>query len=305
MLTIALREYLESLTTERGLSPNTVAAYQRDLKPWVMHLENQWALTPSAKRNDPVLLRVFIRRRLEQNISNRSLARFLSAVSGFQKYLQRHGWPDDVIFRLPRMKTPRRIPGFISQADARRLIDPATPADSTRNRFLCWRDYTIVALLYATGIRREELARLHLPDIDRSRGLISVLGKGNKRREVPVGTEAMRDLDRYLDERHQFLSTRTTPTPAVFLNRDGQQLSQRSINRIVRAFAARAGLDVTPHALRHSFATHLLENGASLMLIKEILGHASLTTTQKYTHVTAETMKQVFNAAHPRSGRKD
>ncbi len=304
MLTVALRDYLESLETERGLSPNTIAAYRRDLKPWVEHLENQWALAPNSRRNDPVLLRVFMRRRLEQDVSNRSLARFLSAVSGFQRYLLRHGWKEEYIFRLPRMKVPKRIPSFISQSDAQRLMEPS-PVESKGSRFLHYRDYTIVALLYATGIRREELARLHLPDIDRSRGLISVLGKGNKRREVPVGEETMRDLNQYLNERQVYLSTRTIHTPAVFLNRSGQPLSLRSINRVVRAFAARAGLDITPHALRHSFATHLLENGASLMLIKEILGHASLTTTQKYTHVTAEAMKQVFNAAHPRSGRKD
>lgn len=303
MLSIALREYLESLQTERGLSPNTIAAYRRDLKPWVEHLENQWTLTPSARKNDPVFLRVFIRRRLEQKVSNRSLARFLSAVSGFQRYLQRNGWDQQYFFRLPRMKTPKRIPDFISQADAKRLVEPAQ-ADSKRNRFLHWRDYTMVALLYATGIRREELTRLHLPDIDRSRGLISVLGKGNKRREVPVGEETMRDLNLYLKERQAYLQTKA-PTPAVFVNRSGRPLSLRSVNRIVRAFASKAGLDITPHALRHSFATHLLENGASLMLIKEILGHASLTTTQKYTHVTADAMKQVFNAAHPRSGRKD
>jgi site-specific recombinase XerD len=135
-------------------------------------------------------------------------------------------------------------------------------------------------------------------------GLIRVIGKGNKERVVPVGDATMVDLKAYLARRQEFVESRGVAVTSLFLNRQGGRLSVRSVDRLVKKFGRGEGLDFTPHALRHSFATHLLENGADLMLIKEILGHASLSTTQKYTHVTAETLKRVYRTAHPRSGSR-
>ena len=159
--------------------------------------------------------------------------------------------------------------------------------------------------MYVTGIRREELAAISLSDIDQKRGLITVLGKGNKVRQVPIGDKTLEDLRPYLDARAAFASLKESQTNALFLNRSGERLSIRSVDRLVGKFARSEGIEFTPHTLRHSFATHLLENGADLMLIKEILGHSSLSTTQKYTAVSVEQLRRVYDDAHPRSGARD
>ncbi len=303
MLSQTLSAYLESLALERKSAPRTIDAYRRDLEPWVAFLEQQHAAMPGNRRNDPLLLRVYLRQRSEAGVSNRSLARFLSALSGFQKFLAAKG-QKDLVFKLPKMKYSATIPNFIPQKEAGRLFTDPCPQETTGTYFFR-RDFVMIVLLYATGIRREELAGIRLGDIDLRQGLITVTGKGNKVRVVPLGDEARKDLDAYLTDRTQFLAAQGTSSDNLLLNRYGKPLSVRSIDRLVSSFGRRRGLDFTPHALRHSFATHLLENGADLMVIKEILGHASLSTTQKYTHVTAEAMKKVYRKAHPRSGTKD
>lgn len=304
MLAEALEAYLGSLRV-RGRAAKTVEAYCRDLTPWVAFLEEQHLKMPSASKNDPLFLRIYLRRRLESGVSNRSLARFLSALSGFQRHLAGRKGCEDCLFKLPRMKYRTSIPQFVPQGDIGRLFRHRNAREG-KGLFFYWRDYVMTVLLYATGIRRQELVGIKLADVDRCRGLITVVGKGNKQREVPVGERTMADLKQYLHLRHEY-SDRGGPatSPSLFLNRRGQALSVRSVDRIVKQFARREGLDLTPHTLRHSFATHLLENGADLMLIKEILGHSSLSTTQKYTHVTAQAMKKVYDKAHPRSGASE
>jgi site-specific recombinase XerD len=303
MLRSLLRGFLDHLADDLGRAPKTVEAYRRDLSGWIDFLEEQHKQAPSAKPNDPVFLRLYLRRRAEGGVSNRSLARFLSALSSFQKYLGTRKGGEKYLFEIPRMRYASNLPSFVPQREAVALTDGDTPVE-IRDRYLALRDYLMVVLLYATGVRREELGRIDLSDIDLQGGVISVLGKGNKRRLVPIGENTRDDLGRYLDERRDFAARTDADSPALLLNRSGRRLSLRSIDRRVRRFARAKGVDLTPHALRHSFATHLLENGADLMLIKEILGHASLSTTQKYTHVTAETMKKAFRKAHPRSGYK-
>jgi site-specific recombinase XerD len=300
MLRQALQRYLVYLDRERGRASRTVEAYRRDLAPWVTYLEEKYGRSPGLAPNDPLLLRVYLRRRLESGVSNRSLARFLSALSGFQKFLARDAKLRKHLFKIPRMKYGRRIPDFVSQKDAAELLHERESQPVTKG-YPLWRDYMIVALLYATGIRREELASITLGDIDQRRGLLTVLGKGNKQREVPIGDETLADLRMYLKQRSLFADEKSSGTGALFLNRDGGPLSVRSVDRVVKRFGRLSGIELTPHTLRHSFATHLLENGADLMVIKEILGHASLSTTQNYTHVTAEAMKKAYQKAHPRS----
>jgi len=208
------------------------------------------------------------------------------------------------IFKLPKMKFSTRMPNFITQNESEYLFDDKTTEIATKG-YLYMRDFMMVALLYATGLRREELSGIKLGDLDSKKGMVAVTGKGNKTRVVPVGKNTLIDLDRYLAIRETFTANKQSSSDSLFLNRLGKPLSVRSIDRRVKRFGQTKGLDFTPHALRHSFATHLLENGADLMLIKEILGHASLSTTQKYTHVTAETMKKAYRRAHPRSGAKE
>lgn len=303
MLTGLLEKYLKELASNSRYAERTVEAYRRDLTPWVEFLEKKYAELPQALKNDPLFLRLYLRKRSDEKVSNRSLARFLSAVAGFQKYLARTPRYAAYIFKLPAMKFRSTIPGFVPQADIGRLFEQDHRAQD-RKRFFYWRDYVMIALLYATGIRREELSRIKLSDLDLKGATVTVTGKGNKVRVVPVGEVTLKDLEKYLSVREMMLAEKPTGSPYLFLNRDGEQLSVRSIDRLVKNFAAAVGVDLTPHALRHSFATHLLENGADLMLIKEILGHASLSTTQKYTHITAESMKKAYRKAHPRSGSK-
>ncbi len=313
MLQKELTDYLKSLASGGRHSAKTIESYGRDLTPWVAFLQEKYTELPSAARNDPLLLRLYLRLRSEKGVSNRSLARFLSALSGFQRYLSRKSQYKPYLFKLPRMKFSAGIPAFVPQSKAAQLFEHGN-ARSDKGSYFYWRDFIMIALLYATGIRREELANIKLGDLDLKMGLITVIGKGNKVRAVPVGERTVEDLKNYLTLREEFASEKETIkgtsspesplSPALLLNRFGKPLTVRSIDRLVKKYGRGEGLDLTPHALRHSFATHLLENGADLMLIKEILGHSSLSTTQKYTHVTAETMKKAYKRAHPRSGAK-
>ena len=197
------------------------------------------------------------------------------------------------------MKYSAKIPEFIPMTEIDRLFEHQN-LKSEKKQYFYWRDFLMISLLYATGIRREELANIILSDIDNNSQTITITGKGNKVRVVPIGENTYDDLKRYLSQREEYLQTKGTMTPHLFLNRTGNRLTVRSVDRLVKEYARFQGMDFTPHTLRHSFATHLLENGADLLLIKEILGHSSLSTTQKYTHITAEAMKKVYKQAHPR-----
>lgn len=303
MLKKALDGFLKELATAKRRSPKTVAAYQHDLAPWVEFIQEQHVKMPGASPNDPLYLRTYLRRRVEAKVSNRSIARFLSALSMFQKHLAHQARFESYIFKLPRIKYASKLPSFVPQGEVERLFEHDNVRED-KSSYPYWRDYAMVALLYVTGLRREELSNLKLTDVVLGRGLATTVGKGNKERVVPVGEVTTDDLKRYLPIRDSFAQSCGSRSPYLFLNKEGQRLSVRSIDRLVKQFGRQHGLSFTPHTLRHSFATHLLENGADLMLIKEILGHSSLSTTQKYTHVTAESMKKVYQAAHPRSGSK-
>jgi len=301
MLKRALADFLKDLGEMRGRSARTIEAYRRDLAPWIDYLEEQYAALPGTPRNDPLLLRIYLRQRGEAGVSNRSLARFLSALSSFQRFISGRRDAKAYSFKIPRIKYGSRLPEFIPQADAARLFEHDN-ARQDKQSYFYWRDYMMIALLYVTGVRREELAGIRLGDIDLRQGLIRVIGKGKKERIVPIGDTTLAELKQYLEKREAAAEDMGVAATALFLNRRGAALSVRSVDRLAKKFGRAAGLDFTPHTLRHSFATHLMENGADLMLIKEILGHASLSTTQKYTHVTAETLKKVYRTAHPRSG---
>jgi integrase/recombinase XerD len=303
MLQKALLKYLKYLAESKHRSALTLEAYRRDLSAWLAFLEAQQTKLPSSAKNDSLFLRMYLQHRMSSGVSNRSIARFLSALSGFQKYLQRNGGDQALLFKLPRIKYSSKLPSFVPQNEAVRLFEHRN-LRVDKQTYQYWRDYLMVALLYVTGLRREELASLKLSDIDLQRGLATVIGKGNKERMVPIGDATIDDIKRYLDIRQGHMQQTDSRSPHLFLNKSGELLSVRSVDRLVKAFGQAEGLDFTPHTLRHSFATHLLENGADLLLIKEILGHSSLSTTQKYTHVTSEVMKKAYQAAHPRSGSR-
>jgi len=303
MIEKLFEKYIKEITEQKSYSVNTIDAYKRDLKPWIEFLHKKHNDFTNGSKNDPLYLRLYLHDRLEAKISNRSLARFISVVSSFQQFILRTDAYQEYVFKLPKMKFNSNIPDFIPISEMNKLFKSDKNITQS-DKYFFHRDYIMVALLYATGIRREELANMKLSDIDNSVQTITILGKGNKVRIVPTGEKTFDELQDYILIREKYLEKKLTKTPYLLLNKFGKPITVRSVNRIVKKFAQKEGMDFTPHTLRHSFATHLLENGADLLLIKEILGHASLSTTQKYTHVTAEVMKKVFNQAHPRSGAK-
>ena len=195
-LSKALNKYLENLRTEKARAERTIDAYSRDLTPWIEYLDKQYEKLPGTPKNDPIFLRMYLRDRAEQNVSNRSLSRFLSALSGFQKFLSNNNRYKPYLFRLPKIKFGSKLPSFVPQTDIDRLFEHGN-AREDKGSYFYLRDYIMVALLYVTGIRREELAGIKLGDIDQNRGLITVIGKGNKERIVPMGETTKEELKQY------------------------------------------------------------------------------------------------------------
>jgi|GEM_PF-31852 integrase/recombinase XerC len=293
--------YLDHLRDEVRASPNTLKAYQRDLDQFQAFLQagsRSGVLSPHSIRDFGAFL-------LRSGQSRSSVERKLSALRSFCKYLSRTG---SINIGIPqRILLPRkiqRLPRFIEQRPLNDLIEslPGGQELDVRSRL-------IIELLYGCGLRVSELAALRLRDFDRARQIIRVLGKGNKERLIPLGEPAWRCLDQYLSLRGD-LGRRSAPTPVtdgLLLNIRGKPLSvrgvQRTVDRILGMLPRSPGRN--PHLLRHSFATHLLENGADLRAIQEMLGHASVSTTQKYTHVCRQKLQEVFYQAHPRAQVSD
>jgi integrase/recombinase XerC len=292
----ALNNYVKYLSERRRLSPGSVRTYRASLEPWVEYIEKEYETTPPDPNVNSILLRRYLSRRRGASISARTLAGFLSALSGFQLFLAQDRKYARYVCKLRKLKYAEKLPDFLSQKEANELFE-----FMERDNYLAWRDYIMVSLFYLSGMRRAEMAGLRLHDIDPHRHIISVVGKGNKHRVVPYGDTMSNELRRYLESRETFVGDRSSHRGHLFLNYRGEPLSVRSIDRIVKKYCARLGKRVTPHMLRHSFATHMLENGADILGIKELLGHSSLATTQKYTHLTAEQLKSVYKKAHPRA----
>jgi site-specific recombinase XerD len=295
-------KYRKALDDELILSSHTKSAYVRDVAPWVAHLQdNQGAKTSSPPSEaDPIILRSFLAKRRKDGVSARSLARFLSALRHFQNFLKERHAPKRYIFPITRLKFSEKLPDGLSIAEARKIVAAPDKVD-----FLPLRDYLLALILYVTGLRRQEVASLKLRDIERGREIAEVRGKGNKVRFVPL-TEAVKGvMGQYIVVRRQFLDSRKergADDGWLLINNRGTALSSRSIDRIILKLGReRLGRRVTPHMLRHSFATHLLDAGADLMAIKELLGHSSLATTQKYTKVSSARLKEVYRKAHPRA----
>ncbi len=288
--------YIGYLTQQTTLASGSVETYRNGLKPWVEFLEKEYRENEPSPAVNAILLRKYLAARRSDGLSVRTLAGFIYALAGFQKYLARQKDGSAYLCRLNRLKYKEKIPGFLSQKEADELFDNLDK-DSYLNR----RDYLMVTLFYLTGIRRAEMAAIKISDLDLNKGTLTVIGKGNKERIVPCGQSLLADFTSYLEVREVFVGSRPDHLGLLFLNYRGEPVSTRSVNRIVMKYCARLGKNVTPHMLRHSFATHMLENGADILAIKEMLGHSSLATTQKYTHITTEQLKKVYDKAHPRA----
>jgi len=281
--------FLDYLKVERGASPHTIRGYAADLAAAVQFLGGQGVALIEADARD---LRAYAASLHQRKLSRATIARRLAGVRSCFRFLARRGMIDRNPAR--QLRTPRlgrRLPSFLPKDESKDLLDRAVEPSPLGRR-----DHALLELLYATGIRIAECCGLDCEDVDRARGAVRVVGKGDKERVVPVGETALAALDAYLADRPRFRGP-------LFLNRIGGRLTTRSAHRIVGRRARQSGIDrrVTPHTLRHTFATHMLGEGADLRLIQELLGHSRLSTTQRYTHVSPEQLMKVYDAAHPRA----
>ena len=291
----AVAEYLGALQSERGASRNTLAAYRRDLEDFHRFLSSR-SLPPEAATTDDVV--TWLERLRGRGLAAASVARRLSAVRGFYRHLLREGLAGrDPTEHLDTPRAARPLPRALSRESTVLLVE----APDTR-RAAGVRDRAALELLYATGMRASECLGLSLEDLNLSAGYVVCTGKGAKQRLVPVGAEALAWVRRYLrDVRPQH--TRRRDSGHLFVNPRGAALSRQSLWTLVRRAAAAAGLKrrVSPHVLRHSFASHLLEGGADLRSVQAMLGHADISTTQIYTHVSRERLRQIYDKLHPRA----
>ena len=289
-------QFLTYLEVERNYSRNTVANYRVDLLDFKKFLIRLNDSQPSIGEIDHLAIRGYLGDLQERQLSRSTVLRKLSTLRSFFRYLARRGYLDtDPTSALATPKVRRKLPEFLELSEVEALLS----APDTKT-IVGLRDQAILELLYSTGMRVGELLALNLPDMDRQSALVKVRGKGKKERILPVGRTAMTALDNYLARRYE-LSSR--PSQAVFLSQRGNRPDAKSIRRRIEKYARDADIKkkITPHTLRHTFATHMLNAGADLRSVQELLGHASLSTTQIYTHVTADRLKQVYEKAHPRA----
>lgn len=290
------------LRDERRVSAHTLRNYLSDLDQFESFLKSLYPEGPDVRGVDTLALRTYLGYLHQKGLSKASVMRKLATLRTFFRFLHREGRVDSNPARA--LRTPRqirRIPRVLSEEEAAGLVEAPSPPDTKTLAGL--RDHALLELLYATGLRASEAVGLDMERLLLSERLVRVWGKGKKERIVPFGEPAARAIGAYLDARPDAGNLR--PSSPVFCNLKGSRLTSRSLQRIVEKYAMLSPMDkdASPHTLRHSFATHLLGRGADLRAIQELLGHESLSTTQKYTHVAAAQLKAVYDSAHPRAKR--
>jgi integrase/recombinase XerC len=281
----------------QGVSPHTVRAYGTDLAGFIEYLTPPETETPKPRELDVLALRGWLLSLYERGLGVVSIRRQLSAVRGLFKYMRLEGVVETDYARVVLTpKGPKKLPAVMTTTQMNALVDGVGHTEPERP--FPTRDRAIFELLYGGGLRVSELSGLNLADLNRSEGWLLVRGKGRKERQVPLPRKAMEAVERYLNER-----AITPDQPALLLNHRGGRLSVRGIRRIVKEYATLISRDssVHPHSLRHAYATHLLAAGADLRAIQELLGHASLSTTQKYTQVSLTDLMAVYDKAHPKA----
>ena len=297
-ISAAITAFLNYVRVEKGLSPNTISAYSRDMYKFDAFAKKSKLTLQQVSRDDLV---DFLSSLYRQKLESRTVARHLVTLRNFFRFAQIHEMiTDDPSINLESPKIRRTLPDYLRLEEVEKLL--LQPDDKTP---IGLRDRAMLEVLYSSGLRVSELTSLRVMDLDRAVGCVRCIGKGDKERIVPVGKKAMALVDRYLrDARPKLLGkTQGSPSPILFLNRRGGRLSRVGVWKILSAYGRQAGLRValTPHMLRHSFATHLLERGADLRSVQLMLGHSDISTTQIYTHVVEERLKQIYKAHHPRA----
>jgi integrase/recombinase XerC len=310
-----VKSFLDFLKFERHFSDYTIKSYGADLFQFGQFITGQIGKLPSAQlikdptnetidaqliKTEPLTVREFLAYLYGHNYTKSTTARKLATLRSFFKFMIRRGHVS--LNPLSTIRTPKqekRLPKCLDLEQIQKLLDAPGEAD-----ILCIRDKAMLEVLYSTGIRVSELVDLTFADLDLQEGVLRVRGKGRKERLTPVGSQAIRALQRYFDRRQSENQPFDQAKGKVFLNKHGQSLSTRSVRRKLDKYLRIAGMDpgISPHTLRHSFATHLLNNGADLRSVQELLGHQSLSTTQIYTHLTTKRLQEAYDSAHPRSG---
>lgn len=291
-------DFLGYLAVERGASVHTISAYGGDLRAYVRHLAGREAKPQSASRDDVL---AFIQRLQQQGMAPSTVERKVAAVKSFHAFLVREGLTDNhPTLDLALPKVPTRLPDVISVDDAERLLSQPFPDGPTG-----YRDRAVLEVLYGCGLRVSELTALDKLDVDLDAGQLRVFGKGGKERLVPIAGAASAAVSEYLLHARPYLRARKTGArqdpSAVFVNVRGGRLTRQAVFGIVRTYGSRVGLELHPHTLRHSFATHMLQGGADLRALQEMLGHADISTTQVYTHVDRSHVLEEYLTTHPRA----
>lgn len=297
-----IEEYLIHLKIERNLADNSIESYRRDIEQYLHFLENEQVFEwDNIDRYDVVL---FLQRLKEEGKSNNSIIRMTSCLRQFHQFLRQEKMiTQDVMQSVDTPKKAEMLPKVMSLKEVDMLLE--TPDLDTE---IGLRDRAILEVMYATGLRISELINLKMDELHLTMGFIQTIGKGNKERILPIGGMAVNYLNEYLeDSRPIFESRAKEVSPFVFLNSRGKGLSRQGVWKNIKKIVQMAGIkqNVTPHMIRHSFATHLLENGADLRIVQELLGHSDISTTQIYTHITKARMKDIYNEFHPRAIKED
>jgi len=295
-----LDRFLQYLTLERNAAVNTIASYRLDVERYLAYLDGSGICNPDAITEEHAT--AFLRSLRSRGLAPRSVTRTISAVRSFHRFLLGDEITrNDPTETLDAPKLERSLPEVLSTAEVAKILDqPQARKEDKRNLWM--RDRAILEALYATGMRVSELIGLRLPDVDSHSGTVRVFGKGSKERIVPIGRPALRWIGQYTRHCRPLILGRRTSDDILFLNARGTMMTRMAVWKIVQAYAHRAGVtrEVHPHTFRHSFATHLLEGGADLRAVQEMLGHADISTTQIYTHIDREYIKEVHRTFHPR-----
>ena len=294
-MTLYIQKFLSYLEIEKNYSPHTLLNYRLDLEEFFKFL----GANTKVESIDYQALRRFLGQMRERNLKPRSVSRKLSSLRSFFKYLQREKiLKTNPASLLVTPKLDKPLPHFLSEDEAVKIIEgpKLDKTSSARNQESQLRDKAIFETLYSAGLRVSELVGLDIEDIDFIGNVVRVMGKGKKERIVPIGDKALEALKAYMDRRK-------TESPHMFLNKNGTRLTARSVCNIINKYVKQQAIaqHVSPHMFRHSFATHLLNNGADLRSVQELLGHVNLSTTQIYTHLTTDKLKSVYDKAHPRA----
>ncbi|MCM3122275.1 site-specific tyrosine recombinase XerD [Mesobacillus sp. AQ2] len=293
-----LDDFIHFLVVEKGLSKNTIVSYKRDLNSYIHYLKNVEQLGELNGVQRPQIVH-FLKFLKDSGKSSKTLARHIASIRAFHHFLLREKAVDhDPTVHIESPQHERSLPKVLSMEEVETLLESPKLSDP-----FGYRDKAMLEMMYATGIRVSELIGLKLSDVHLTMGFVRCMGKGSKERIIPIGKTASDAIEEYLEKGRPKLASKKHKDDSLFLNHHGKGLSRQGFWKILKRLTADAGIEkeLTPHTLRHSFATHLLENGADLRAVQEMLGHADISTTQIYTHVTKTRLKDVYTKFHPRA----